>query len=318
MLDRVLLTKKVSPLSLSGHSYLALRRWIFKGIPILLLLYLLVDSFLIARHELTLKRSPRVTQDAPDAGWLNVPFTTTDSIKLAGWYAPTRNGQTVVLLHGHAGNRSQVLPVATMLRHEGFGVFLYDTRAHGASEGEAIGYGEKELLDLRAALDWLEARTDVDVSRIGVYGFSLGGYFALRHAVSDRRISSLVLAGTPSSLLELARDEAGGGLRGWMSSRVRYFANRIAGRSKFEQTGVESITALDNVSVLLITGGRDSLVPHTRGLELFKAARGPKSIALFPEAGHGNYLEADTQRFHGLVVNFFRRTLSQHNSLSGR
>src|ERR1700704_6459480 len=33
-----------------------------------------------------------------------------------------------------------------------------------------------------AAIDWLEGRHDVDASRIGVYGVSLGGYYAVRVA----------------------------------------------------------------------------------------------------------------------------------------
>jgi len=36
-----------------------------------------------------------------------------------------------------------------------------------------------------AAIDWLEKRDDVDASRVGVYGVSLGGYYAVRVAAID-------------------------------------------------------------------------------------------------------------------------------------
>jgi 2,6-dihydroxypseudooxynicotine hydrolase len=50
-----------------------------------------------------------------------------------------------------------------------------------------------------AAIDWLESRVDVDGSRVGVYGVSLGGYYAVRVAAMEPRVRATVeLAGTYS------------------------------------------------------------------------------------------------------------------------
>lgn len=46
-----------------------------------------------------------------------------------------------------------------------------------------------------AAIDWLEARTDVDVSRIGIVGWSLGGYYAPRAAAYEKRFALCVAWG---------------------------------------------------------------------------------------------------------------------------
>src|SRR5579859_4839033 len=50
-----------------------------------------------------------------------------------------------------------------------------------------------------AGIDWLEGREDVDASRVGVFGVSLGGYYAVRVAAMERRVRATIeLAGTYS------------------------------------------------------------------------------------------------------------------------
>jgi 2,6-dihydroxypseudooxynicotine hydrolase len=50
-----------------------------------------------------------------------------------------------------------------------------------------------------AAIDWLEKRDDVDGSRVGVFGVSLGGYYAVRVAAKEPRVRATIeLAGTYS------------------------------------------------------------------------------------------------------------------------
>jgi dienelactone hydrolase len=46
-----------------------------------------------------------------------------------------------------------------------------------------------------AAVDWLEGRHDVDAARIGIVGWSLGGYYAPRAAAFEKRFSLVVAWG---------------------------------------------------------------------------------------------------------------------------
>ena len=46
-----------------------------------------------------------------------------------------------------------------------------------------------------AAVDWLETRADVDTSRIGIVGWSLGGYYAPRAAAFEKRLALCVAWG---------------------------------------------------------------------------------------------------------------------------
>lgn len=44
------------------------------------------------------------------------------------------------------------------------------------------------IAELKAALDWLGARSEVDASRLGAIGFCMGGTFAIAWACSDHRL----------------------------------------------------------------------------------------------------------------------------------
>lgn len=293
-------------------------RWGSLAIFAMALLGVLVHAVSIVRDEIAVIEPAHSGLTLPDSNWQELRFSTRDNLHLAAWYSPTQNGQTIVVLHGFGSNRSQVLPVAKMLRDQGFGVLSYDTRAHGQSDGNEIGYGEKEVLDLKAALDWLEHREEVDVTRIGVYGFSLGAVIAAREAVDDQRISSLVLAGTPSSIFALAADGSGGGIKGNLDAALRMTTARLAGIKRYEHSTIEAVKALGGRPLLLIAGGDDEVVPSKRAWEIFAAAGYPKAIALFPEARHGDYDQIDPLRFQKTILKHFKRTLDKRRVISGR
>lgn len=109
----------------------------------------------------------------------SVTLTTTDRVRLAGWYLPSTNRAAVVLLHGAGSTRSNVLDVAAVLAQHEFGVLLVDARGHGGSGGRAMDFGWRGDPDIAAATAYLANRPDVDRWRIGVVGMSMGGEQAL-------------------------------------------------------------------------------------------------------------------------------------------
>ena len=118
-------------------------------------------------------------------------LTTSDGLRLAGWYVPSRNGAAVIAFPGRTG------PVrhARMLARHGYGVLLLDRRGEGASEGDynARGWGGEP--DLRAAIAYLRRRPDVRDGRIGGLGLSVGGEMLLQTAARDRGLRAVVSEG---------------------------------------------------------------------------------------------------------------------------
>lgn len=70
-------------------------------------------------------------------------------------------------------------------------VITFDFRAHGNSEGSKTSLGYHEQKDVSAALHYLSSRNEVDLDRIGIFGFSLGGSTAILSAAETRKFRAV-------------------------------------------------------------------------------------------------------------------------------
>jgi pimeloyl-ACP methyl ester carboxylesterase len=123
---------------------------------------------------------------------------TSDGVRIAGWYIPAANGAgaagvTVVLVHGFAANKSEVLKYAVPF-HATYNVVAMDLRGGGRSSKSDVTFGPREKLDLEAIIDWLERAKHP--AHIAVMGNSMGGGTAVLAAATDQRIEALILDST--------------------------------------------------------------------------------------------------------------------------
>src|SRR5437867_1310090 len=93
-----------------------------------------------ARHPLTRQRPSQCEDETFDG--LNVT--------LHGWrcHAAEQARGTIVYLHGIADNRSSASGIIHRLTSRGFDIVVYDSRAHGESQGDVCTYGYFEKEDL--------------------------------------------------------------------------------------------------------------------------------------------------------------------------
>jgi len=127
----------------------------------------------------------------PGTPYQDVSFTTSDGLRLEGWYVPTKNGATVVIVPGRKGPQKP----ARLLAEHGFGVLLFDRRGEGESEGDPNGFGWAGTRDVRAAIAFLRGRPEVDESRIGGLGLSVGGEILLQAAAETDDLRAVVSEG---------------------------------------------------------------------------------------------------------------------------
>ncbi len=123
-------------------------------------------------------------------------------IDLSGWYRPTQNGATILLVHGGGGDRTGAVAHAKLLVRHGYGVLLYDARGRGKSEGtqNAWGWGWPE--DVAGALAFLKARNEVDTERIGALGLSTGADVLVEVAGQGTDLKAVVADGTAAGSFE--------------------------------------------------------------------------------------------------------------------
>jgi hypothetical protein len=121
----------------------------------------------------------------------DVAFRTSDGLLLQGWYVPSRNGATVIAFPGRSGPQKQ----ARVLIDHGYGVLLFDRRGEGTSEGDPNAFGWGGERDLLAAAAYLRSRPDVDGSRIGAIGLSVGGEMLIHAAAHSDAFQAIITEG---------------------------------------------------------------------------------------------------------------------------
>jgi pimeloyl-ACP methyl ester carboxylesterase len=210
-------------------------------------------------------------------------------VKLAGWRrraeGPRRG--TIIYLHGLASNRDAGVGIAHRFAPRGFDVLAYDSRAHGASGGDACTYGFYEKQDLARVIAGL------DPGPVVLFGVSMGAAIALQEAAGDPRVTAIV-AVAPISDLRTAVYE-----------RAPFFASRgniedalhiAESEAHFRVDDVSPVAAAPRITapVLLIHGAADHETPPAHSRRVLEALRAPKQMILVPGIGHNDPLGADT------------------------
>jgi pimeloyl-ACP methyl ester carboxylesterase len=96
------------------------------------------------------------------------------------------------------------LLLADALTRKGFAVLRCDDRGTGKSTGDFAGTSADYAGDVKAQLEYLEKRKDVDLKRIGLLGHSEGGLIAPLVAADEDDVAFLVLlAGPGMNLFDL-------------------------------------------------------------------------------------------------------------------
>jgi uncharacterized protein len=128
-----------------------------------------------------------------------VGFKVEGGVELGAWlYLPEATGSrspAITMAHGYAGTREHgIAKFAHAFAAAGFVVLLHDHRNFGVSGGEPRQDVDpwQQIADWRRAISYLEARPEVDPSRIGIWGTSYAGGHALVLGATDRRIACVV------------------------------------------------------------------------------------------------------------------------------
>ncbi|GKV11994.1 hypothetical protein SLEP1_g23200 [Rubroshorea leprosula] len=162
------------------------------------LVYVPVIPGLTRSYQMTPARLNLIYEDV----WLR----SSDGVKLHAWFVkllPDCRGPTILFLQENAGNIAHRLEmVHTMLQRLQCNVFMLSYRGYGASDGYPSQHGITK--DAQAALDHLFQRTDIDTSRIVVFGRSLGGAVgAVLTKNNPDKIAALILENTFTSILDM-------------------------------------------------------------------------------------------------------------------
>jgi hypothetical protein len=235
----------------------------------------------------------------------DVTFKTADGLNLSGWYVPSRNRAAVIVLP--AGGRSGPQEHVRMLAHHGYGVLIFDPRGTGESEGDPYRWGGER--DVEAALSFLRSRPDVDPSRIGGLGLSLGGELMLQTAGETDALKAVVSEG--AGIRSIREQMLKPGAAKWLSAP--YWATSTAAIALFSnQTpppNLKDLVARISPRPLFLIYSGHPLGGEELNANFYAAAGEPKALWKIADAGHTGGLDTHPEEYEQRVIAFFDSAL---------
>jgi hypothetical protein len=244
----------------------------------------------------------------PSADYREVAFDASDGVHLSGWYRPTRNGATLLVLHGGGGNRTGAVAHAKLLVRHGYGVLLYDARGRGRSEGQQNAFGWGWTKDIAGAIAFLKRRPEVDPARIGGLGLSTGADALIQAAGLGADLRAVVADGAAAESFEDWRRLQG------ITALTPMFAAEFA--TVRITSGAKSGPPMDDMikrisrPLLLVSSGREQEYDFNVKYDRDAGDR-PVEHWNVPDAGHTGAIRDAAPAYERRVTAFFDRALSR-------
>jgi pimeloyl-ACP methyl ester carboxylesterase len=266
-----------------------------------------IAGFLLNRIVKPQRTSSEISMQSfpgrPDA----VQFTVPGLGNREGWFFPgLRGAPTIVLCHGYGSSRGELLTLISALQDHQYNTFVFDFAAHGGNAGVTT-FGYREADEVRAAVDTLAQRSDVDAANFGLWGYNLGAYAALREAEKDRRVHAIVLDSVydlPEEMVKVGVERSGLGGFPFMVRSAEFSFGWLNYQYRRDPPLSNSLNVLAGVPKLFIEAIDDpELAEITR--QMFLKAPEPRDQAII---AHGNFVslnDDDKRTYENRVVSFF-------------
>jgi len=241
------------------------------------------------------------------------PSTAYETIRLKSnkiiecWLVPVANPKgTIILFHGFSADKSTMLDKAEVFQHLGFSTLLVDFMGSGGSEGNQTTVGYFEAEQVRTCFEYLKER---GVQNIYLFGTSMGAV-AIMRAVSEHDIQprGIILECPFGTMYQTvcARFKTMNAPVFPMAGLLVFWGGLQNGFWAFGHNPVEYARKI-NCPALLLYGAKDRNVSMSETEQIFKNLSGMKTLKIYPNAGHENYLTKYQDKWTEDVQMFLNR-----------
>jgi dipeptidyl aminopeptidase/acylaminoacyl peptidase len=165
----------------------------------------------------------------------------------------------------------------------GIAVLVFDGPGQGEAEYDLPIRGDYEV-PVKAVIDYVETRRDLDASRIGLWGVSLGGYYAPRAAAFDKRVKACIALSGPFDLAD-----AWDGLPDLTREafRVRsHCPTQGDARRNAATLSLAGVAVRIACPLLIVAGRQDRVIPPQHAERLAREAGGPVELVMIEDGNH--------------------------------
>lgn len=231
-----------------------------------------------------------------------------DNLKLYGTIIKQKNYSPnwIIIVHGYNGFGLQMLDTAKKFYDANFNIVLPDCRGHGKSDGNYIGMGWHDRLDILKWINFIIKNNPH--AKIILYGLSMGGATVLMTAgeILPTNIKCIIEdCGYTSVLDEFSYhyDKIFGLPHFPLLNLTDLICQTKAGYKLSEASAVNQLKKC-KTPVLFIHGEADRFVPTNMVYKLYESALCPKDILIVPKAGHGISAKVDEKKYWQKIFDF--------------
>lgn len=213
-----------------------------------------------------------------------------DKLQLHSYVVTQNSNKWAIVVHGYGGSGKLMSDKSKYFYDMGYNVLIPDLRGHGKSEGDYIGMGWKDRLDI---ISWINFIINENPNaEIVLHGTSMGAATVLM--TSGENLPSNVKAIVADCAYTSAWDEFSYQLETYLkvpSSYILNVTNMVtklkAGYSLKEASALECVKKA-TVPILFIHGDKDKFVPYSMMDKLYDATISPKEKLTIEGGEHAN------------------------------
>lgn len=218
-------------------------------------------------------------------------------------YCPDNTEGLVVISHGLGGGEESYLPQALYFLDHGYQVLAYSNTGCWESEGKTCVGLSQSVLDLDAALTWVESESRFADMPVYLFGHSWGGYAVAAVFAFDHKIAASVSVSGFNDPLTMIM-EWGEGMLGpaiYLEYPFIWLNQKLTFGETFDLTAVEAINSTDT-PILIIHGNADQTVSYTHaGIIAFRGQITNPSAQYYirdkaPQNDHNHLFESLAKR----------------------
>ncbi|HVB60562.1 MAG TPA: alpha/beta hydrolase [Ktedonobacteraceae bacterium] len=232
---------------------------------------------------------------------------------VSGWFVPHENATTTILVcPGYRTHKSDLLGLSARLWRAGHNVLIFDFYGHGELSSTNVTLGYREMNDFDGAIAYVKERAPQ--TRLGVVAYSMGASVAIMCSARCPDIKAIVADSgfaTHWSVIDYNVRRA----RLWPSTAFVWTADHMMGwlgGYRFSQVNpLREIGSIAPRPILIIHGGKDSLVDPRDATLLYAAANEPKELWTVPNADHCGVYFVDRTAYIEKTLDFFDKALKQ-------
>ena len=223
----------------------------------------------------------------------------------------TNSNVWIIVIHGYSGQGSTMTGFAQRFNERDYNVLMVDLRGHGLSEGNYIGMGIHDRLDI---LDWINYLVNKEFnSKIMIFGISMGA--ATTMMTTGEKLPDNVKLAIADCGYTSVWDEFSYKLKQLFKLPefpVLYAANTVcklkAGYSFKEVSSIEQVKK-SKTPTLFIHGDADDFVPFKMLDEVYEVASCEKEKFVAKGASHAEAWSVNTPLYWKTIDNFIQKYL---------